>query len=75
MGTCLRILKRMAASDFGYQLKREEFIKKYNTSLFVSNGIVKKEFVLVPDKLLLNRQAFKPYFDISFKNIASLKAK
>lgn len=63
---------------FGLRLpdkEREEFLKKYKTNLFVSYGIVKKEFVLVPDKLLLNFKEFKPYFDNSFKYVALLKAK
>lgn len=63
---------------FGLRLpgkERDEFLKKYKTSLFVSYGVIKKEFVLVPDKLLLNIKEFKPYFDISFKYVASLKAK
>jgi hypothetical protein len=63
---------------FGLRLpekEREDFLKKYKTTLFVSYGIVKKEFVLVPGKLLLNFKEFKPYFDISFKFVASLKAK
>jgi hypothetical protein len=63
---------------FGLRLpekEREDFLKKYKTTLFISYGIVKKEFVLVPDSLLLNFKEFKPYFDISFKFVASLKAK
>ena len=63
---------------FGLRLpekEREDFLKKYKTTLFVSYGIVKKEFVLVPDKLLSNFKEFKPYFDISFKFVSSLKAK
>jgi len=63
---------------FGLRLpegERETFLKKYKTTLFVSYGIVKKEFVLVPDKLLLNLKELKPYFDISFKFVSSLKAK
>ena len=63
---------------FGLRLpekEREDFLKKYKTTLFISYGTVKKEFVLVPDSLLLNFKEFKPYFDISFKFVASLKAK
>ena len=63
---------------FGLRLpekEREEFLKKYKTGLFISYGIVKKEFVLVPDKLLKNLKEFKPYFDISFEYVKSLKAK
>jgi hypothetical protein len=54
---------------------RDEFIKKYKTTLFVSYGIVKKEFVLVPEKLCKNIKELKPYFDISFEYVKSLKAK
>jgi len=64
--------------SFGLRLPekaREGFLKKYKTTLFVSYGIVKKEFVLVPDKLLMNFKEFKPYFDLSFDFVASLKVK
>jgi hypothetical protein len=63
---------------FGLRLPekiRDEFLKKYKTTLFISYGIVKKEFVLVPDKLLKNTKELKPYFDISFEYVKSLKAK
>jgi hypothetical protein len=63
---------------FGLKLPekaREEFLKKYKTTLFISYGIVKKEFVLVPEKLLKNTKEFKPYFDISFDYVKSLKPK
>ena len=63
---------------FGLRLpekEKEDFLKKYKTTLFISYGIVKKEFVLVPDKLLLNYKEFKPYFDTSFEFVKSMKAK
>ena len=63
---------------FGLRLPdkvRDEFLKKYKTTLFVSYGIIKKEYVLVPDKLLKNTKEFKPYFDISFEYVKSLKTK
>ncbi len=63
---------------FGLRLSekpREEFLKKYKTTLFVSYGIIKKEFVLVPDKLFFNIKEFKPWFDMSFDYVKSLKAK
>jgi len=63
---------------FGLRLpekEREEFLKKYQTTLFVSYGIVKKEFVLVPGKVLLNAKELKPWFDISFSYVKSLKPK
>ena len=54
---------------------REDFLKKYKTTLFISYGIVKKEFVLVPDKLLKDTKKLKPYFDISFEYVKTLKPK
>jgi hypothetical protein len=63
---------------FGLRLPekdREAFLKKYKTTLFISYGIVKKEFVLVPGELLMNFKEFKPYFDVSFQYVKSLKAK
>ena len=63
---------------FGLRLpgkEKEAFLKKYKSTLFVSYGIVKKQLFLVPGKLLLNLKEFKPYFDISFNFVASLKTK
>ena len=64
--------------SFGLRLPektREAFLKKYKSTLFVSYGIIKKEFVLVPDKLLKNLKELKPYFDEAFEYVKSLKAK
>ena len=52
---------------------KEAFLKKYKTTLFVSYGIIKKEYVLVPDKLFRNTKELKPYFDISFAYVQTLK--
>ena len=63
---------------FGLRLpekEREAFLRKYDTTLFISYGIVKKEFVLVPEKLLLNFKEIRPYFAISFEYVKSLKKK
>ena len=65
-------------STFGLRLPekaRDEFINKYKTTLFISYGIIKKEFVLVPDKLFLNINELKPWFERSFDYVKSLKAK
>jgi len=64
--------------SFGLRLpekEREEFLKKHKTTLFVSYGIVKKEFVLVPDEILKNTKELKPYFDSNYKYVKSLKPK
>ena len=64
--------------SFGLRLpqkEREEFLKKHKTTLFVSYGIIKKEFVLVPDELLKDMKELKPHFDLSFEFVKSLKPK
>jgi hypothetical protein len=55
--------------------KIERFIKKYKTGLVQAYGIVRKEYVVVPDKLLKNTKELKPYFDMSFEYVNSLKPK
>ena len=54
---------------------REEFLKKYKTKLFEAYGIVQKEYVTVPDALLAKTNELKPYFEISYEYVKSLKAK
>jgi hypothetical protein len=39
---------------------REAFLKKYKTSLFMSFGMVMKEYVLVPEKLFRNTRELAP---------------
>jgi hypothetical protein len=53
----------------------ETFIKKYKTSLVSVYGIVRKEYVVVPDELLKNTNELKPFFDKSFEYVSSLKPK
>ncbi|XZF14528.1 hypothetical protein ACTHGU_00175 [Chitinophagaceae bacterium MMS25-I14] len=53
----------------------EVFLKKYKTTLFQSYGIVKKEYVLVPEKLQGNIKELQPYFDKSYEYTKSLKPK
>jgi hypothetical protein len=55
--------------------KIEEFLKKYKTTLVSAYGIVRKEYVLVPDELLKKTTELKPYFDASFEYVNSLKPK
>jgi hypothetical protein len=62
--------------SFGLRLPekaRESFLKKYKTKLCEAYGVVLKEYVLVPDKLFKNPKELKPYFDLSFEYINSLK--
>ena len=53
----------------------EKFLKKYKTTLFKSYGIIKRDYVLVPEKLHKNIKELKPYFDISFEYVKTLKPK
>jgi len=53
----------------------EGFIKKYKTGLVQAYGIVRKEYVVVPDKLLKNTKELQPYFDKSFEYVRTLKPK
>jgi len=54
---------------------REEFLKKYNTTLFESYGAIMKEYVTVPDSLLKNTKELKKYLDVSYEHIKTLKPK
>jgi hypothetical protein len=53
----------------------EPFLKKYKTTLFVSYGVVKKDFVTIPDALLQNTKELKKYLEISFEHAKTLKPK
>ncbi len=53
----------------------EVFLKKYKTKLVEAYGIIRKEYVVVPDKLLKNTKELKPFFDKSFEYVSSLKPK
>jgi len=54
---------------------RETFLKKYKTTLCAQYGIVQKEYVMVPDRLLKKTQELKTYFDLSYAYVSSLKPK
>jgi hypothetical protein len=55
--------------------EREKFLKKYNTILFESYGVVQKEYVEVPEDLLMNTSELKKYFEVSYEYARSLKPK
>jgi len=55
--------------------EREQFLSKYQTKLFEQYNSVMKEYVEVPDELLLNTEELKKYFDISYAYVSSLKPK
>jgi hypothetical protein len=51
------------------------FLKKYKTKLFEAYGVVKKDWVVVPDGLLAKTKELQKYFDLSFQHVKSLKPK
>jgi hypothetical protein len=55
--------------------EREEFLKKYKTTLFEAYGAVMKEYVTVPDSLLKNTKVLQQYLDMSIDYIKTLKPK
>src|SRR5262245_34684663 len=57
------------------QKERENFIKKYKNKLQESYGVVRKEYVVVPDSLLKKTSELKTYFDLSFAYAKTLKPK
>jgi hypothetical protein len=57
------------------EAQREEFLKKYQTSLFEAYGVVMKEYVTVPDVLLEKTKELQKYLDASYEYAKTLKAK
>jgi len=55
--------------------KREEFMARYKTALFVAHGAVLKEYVEVPEKLFENTVELLTYLDLSYEYAQRLKPK
>ena len=55
--------------------KREEFVKKYKTTLFEAYGAVMKEYVAVPHAMLKNTKELKKYLEFSYEYAKTLKSK
>lgn len=53
----------------------EVFLKKYKTKLFETYGVVKKDWVVVPDALLRKTSELRKYFDLSYRYVKTLKPK
>jgi hypothetical protein len=53
----------------------ESFLKKYKTTLFESYGVVKKDWVTVPDTLLKNTKELKKHLEISYEYVQTLRPK
>lgn len=54
---------------------REQFLKKYKTTLYTAYGAVMKEYVTVPDALLKNTKALEKHFAVSYAYVKTLKPK
>ena len=64
--------------ELGLRLSKEDrgaFLSKHKTTLFESYGVVMKEYVTVPARLLKNTQKLLPYLDSSLSYVSSLKPK
>ncbi len=55
--------------------ERENFLKKYKTTLYEAYGTVMPEYVAVPDSLLENTKELKKYLDLSFAYAKTLTPK
>ena len=55
--------------------EREAFLKKYNTSLMEAHGTIMKEYVIVPEELLMKTKELKKYFNLSYEYVKTLKPK
>jgi TfoX/Sxy family transcriptional regulator of competence genes len=55
--------------------EREKFLKKYKTKLFEVYGAVMREYVAVPDDLLLKTRELKKYLELSYAYVKTLKPK
>jgi len=54
---------------------REVFLARYKTTLATEYGVVRKEYVEVPDALLARTAELKPYFAQSFAYVSAMKPK
>lgn len=53
----------------------EAFLRKYKTTLLESYGVVKRDWVVVPDALLKKPTELKKFFDLSYTHVKTLKPK
>jgi TfoX/Sxy family transcriptional regulator of competence genes len=68
----------LGESGLGLRLpekEREEFLKKYTTTLYKAHGTTLKEYVVVPEKLFSSSKELKKYFQISYDYTSSLRPK
>ena len=53
----------------------EPFLRKYKTSLLESYGVVKRDWVVVPDALLKKTSELQKYVEASYRYVKTLKPK
>ncbi len=53
----------------------DAFLEKYKTTLFEAYGVVKKDWVVVPDRLFAKTAELAPYLDKSYRFVRTLKPK
>jgi hypothetical protein len=66
------------AGTLGIRLPHEEvegFLVRYKSTLFESYGVVKKDWVKVPEALLKNTRGLKKYLEMSLEHVKTLKPK
>jgi len=51
----------------------EAFLAKYKSKMFESYGVIKKDWVAVPDALLKKTNELKKYLDASYAHVRTLK--
>ncbi|HYK52676.1 MAG TPA: hypothetical protein VEV38_04020 [Candidatus Eremiobacteraceae bacterium] len=54
---------------------RDAFVKKFKAKPYVSYGVIKKDWVVVPEALLKKTTELAKYFDLSYKYVKTLKPK
>ncbi len=54
---------------------REDFLKKHKATLMQAYGVVQKEYVAVPEKVLADAKEMKKYLKLSFEYVKTLKPK
>ena len=54
---------------------RDQFLKKYKTTLHEAYGIVQKEYATVPDALLRRTEELRHYVEMSYEYAKALKPK
>jgi hypothetical protein len=55
--------------------RRAQFLEQYETTLMSAYGIVQKEYVVVPDNLLINTDEARAWFENSYLYVSLMKPK